>query len=84
MGWGGRYYDSGIRQLGLLVVRGRQGYNMLFADPQGVALLQEAQHTVGETKDYSSNHHLDDLREQFASIFNIDLQIMCSKKFRFL
>ena len=40
-GWGGRYYDSGIRQLGVLVVRGRWGYIILFADPQGVALLQE-------------------------------------------
>lgn len=38
-GWGGRY---GIRQLGLQVVRGRRGYIILFADPQGMPELQEA------------------------------------------
>ena len=38
VGWGGRYY---IRQLGLLVVRGRRGYIIISADHQGVAELQE-------------------------------------------
>jgi hypothetical protein len=41
VGWESLYYDFGVRQPGLLVVRGWR-YFTLFAEPhQGVALLEE-------------------------------------------
>jgi len=56
--------------------RGCETYFCAWSLAHFLFIHYKAQHTIGETKDYLSNHHLDDLCKQFTSIFNVDLQIM--------
>lgn len=57
-GWDRLYYDFGIRQPALLVHRG-WGCIVLYAEPDGLALLREAQALVGRGRDEQFDRHVD-------------------------